>query len=174
MKPAPQIQIALMDFARAHEHDILIPNFYFKRFEMDLFKLTKSGLVVEYEIKVSRSDFKSDFNKSFEVYDFTNGGRRIVVKNKHVELAAGRAGVNRFWFVVPAGLIKAAEVPRHCGLIEFTAGRLTVTKNAPLIIRTAPEIDFRELARSLSSREWNLKTKMNILNNRKCKTLKTV
>lgn len=127
---------------------------------MDIFKLTKSGLVVEYEIKVSRADFKNDFSKSYEVYDFSNGGRRIVVKNKHVEMAAGRTDINRFFFVMPAGLVRLAEVPKHCGLIEFNSGRLTITKNAPLIRRTAPNIDFKELARSLSWREWNLKTKL--------------
>lgn len=173
MKPAQKIQVALIDFARGHAYDILIPNFYYKRFEMDLFKLTKSGLVVEYEIKVSRADFKSDFNKGFEVYDFSNGGRRILVKNKHVELAAGRTGINRFWFVVPMGLVKPAEVPKHCGLIEFHAGRLSVVKNAPLLNKHAPEIDYKDLSRSLSFREWNLKIKLNKLNDQKC-NLKTV
>lgn len=151
-----------MQYARGHAYDILIPNFYFERFEMDLFKLNDGGMVTEYEIKISRSDFKNDFTKCFEVYDKAAADWRTPVKKlKHEELAAGRLKVNRFWFVVPAGLIELKEVPKHAGLLQFNKyGGFDVVKNAPLLTKERPAIDFKDLCRSLSFREQNFKNKL--------------
>lgn len=53
-----------MSYAKGTELDLIIPNFYLNSpFEMDVCKITKAGIVYEYEIKISRSDFKNDFKK---------------------------------------------------------------------------------------------------------------
>lgn len=164
MKLTNEIQLKLLSHARGHAYDIIIPNYYFARYEMDLFKLSESGMITEYEIKISRGDFRNDFKKFFEVYNPNGKTWRDTIKiMKHEELAAGRGKINRFWFVTPAGLISKTEVPRHAGLLEYNLkrGSFDVVKNAPLITKEKTEIDFKALCRSLSFREQNLKAKMN-------------
>ena len=63
--------------------------------------------VIGYEIKVSRADFLSD--------------------NKYPHYMET---CNRFYFVVPKGLIKKDEVPRNVGIIEYNNGNLRQTKHA--------------------------------------------
>lgn len=91
--------------------------------ECDLFEVTHSGCFKEYEFKVSRSDFFADAAKAV--------GRRAWLKGtlfeagepkpqtKHGRLASGdTSGPVQFWFAVPAGLVKAEEVPAWAGLLE--------------------------------------------------------
>jgi hypothetical protein len=63
--------------------------------------------IIGYEIKVTRSDFLSD--------------------NKYPHYMET---CNRFYFVVPKGLIKKDEVPRNVGIIEYNNGKLRQIKHA--------------------------------------------
>jgi hypothetical protein len=47
----------------ALSHDYMLDNTYFFRWESDFFAVSKSGLIHEVEIKVSRSDYLADFKK---------------------------------------------------------------------------------------------------------------
>ena len=85
--------------------DIVIPNYYVNMFEMDLFVMKQSGIITEYELKISRSDFLADFKKKWGP-DF-----------KHDLLKSGKRKCNRFYFVVPENMVTIGEVPKHCGLI---------------------------------------------------------
>ncbi len=69
-----------------------------------------------YEVKVSRADFLSELKSPLK--------RRI-----------GMRYSNEFYFVTPAALVKAAEVPAECGLIEaglgtFDEWKLLITRHA--------------------------------------------
>lgn len=141
MKQADRIIIELLDWLPGN-NDILLPNFYYKIFEMDIFRLLSSGYICEYEVKVSRSDFFADFNKKFRK------------ELKHDRLKKGN-GPNRFFFVVPENLINTEEVPKHCGLIFFTKrSTFHIVKNAPLLHRLKyDEKRYRDLAISLSYRD---------------------
>lgn len=78
--------------------------------ECDICEITEAGYMHEYEIKMSRSDFKRDADKS---------DRSV---KKHTLLAAGeRRGPSRFSFIVPKGLVTLDEVPAWAGLIEARA-----------------------------------------------------
>jgi hypothetical protein len=117
-----------------------------------VFKLMKTGLVVEYEVKISRSDFFNDFKKSHKRWKQDE-------VFKHQELAAGRAS-NRFVFVVPLQLIRPDEVPDYAGLMYYaeSINKIATIKPAPLIHRDEFQ-DYKSLATSLSWREdrWRRK-----------------
>jgi hypothetical protein len=97
--------------------------------ENDVFEVTDAGYWREYEVKVSLADFRRDSEKlrnkvvSEKIPDDERTGRkthRLVSQtlNKH-QLLADRSpkGPSAFWFVVPSGLIQAAEVPEWAGLM---------------------------------------------------------
>jgi hypothetical protein len=163
MKLTNKIQTALIKHVRGHAYDIIIPNFYYFGYEMDLFKLSSSGFISEYEIKISRADFFNDFKKGKTTFNFRNENwRDTVIVAKHDAIKS-----NRFWFVVPAGLVETKEVPKHAGLLAFNKyGGLEVIKNAPLINKAKPEVDYKLLCRSLSFRELTIKQKFESLKNK--------
>ena len=77
--------------------------------ESDVLKITKSGYAYEFEIKISRPDFKNDFKHK---------------KKKHLllELKENKAKMpNYFYYVVPEGLVTEDEVPEYAGLIYVHA-----------------------------------------------------
>jgi len=76
--------------------------------ECDVWAMTRSGYAVEYEIKVSRADFRRDGGKRRE-----NLGKLQMIAEKD-----GRCQ-NRFYYVMPRGMIELDELPANCGLITF-------------------------------------------------------
>lgn len=73
--------------------------------ESDVLKITRSGYAYEFEIKISRADFKNDFKHK---------------KKKHTLLESKESGSkipNYFYYVVPEGLVSEEEVPEYAGLI---------------------------------------------------------
>lgn len=69
--------------------------------ECDALVITNSNYAIEYELKISRSDFFADFKK-----------------RKHKSMSNGRGGkISRFYYVVPTNMITVAEVPSYAGLI---------------------------------------------------------
>lgn len=112
-----------------------------KWWECDVFEVTKNGYFVEYEVKLTRSDFLADARKGttghkndgdpncnhlyvsdgrgWKCRDCGGKNRKVVTETKHSLLAAGSTrGPCRFWYVVPAGLVKLDEIPTWAGLIE--------------------------------------------------------
>ena len=126
---------------------------------MDIFRLTERQFLIEYEVKTSRADFLADFKK--------NEGK------KHNSIQAGMLA-NRFFFVVPEGLISENEVPSYAGLIYVKERCLEVVKSAKLIHRKPFNTnDYILLAQKLSWRERifrdktrQLKRKVDELENR--------
>lgn len=151
IKTADKIKKDLMEWSRSSGYDIIIPNFYLGRYEMDLFRLTPAGLITEYEIKVSRADYKADFYKE-----------QAGCNNKHALMTGGTCACNRFYFVVPKKMVRAEEVPSYAGLLYYKGKRgFDLVKNAPLIHKQkqSPEI-YKELALSLSFREQVLRNRI--------------
>lgn len=73
--------------------------------ESDVLKITKSGYAYEFEIKISRTDFKNDFKHK---------------KKKHTLLESKESSFkipNYFYYVVPEGLVSEKEIPEYAGLI---------------------------------------------------------
>jgi hypothetical protein len=108
VKKADKISLELQNYL-ANDRDLIIPNLYIagSLYESDVVKITKSGYIYEFEIKISRSDFFNDFKKA---------GR---TSTKHERLQQGKLHTNYFTFVYPKGLVDASEVPEYCGIIEY-------------------------------------------------------
>lgn len=93
-------------------------------YECDLFAMTRAGYSTEYEIKISRSDFKADAAKGKEGWKWNHDapGRskleKVVEPRKHERLAnADTTGPSRFFFVVPFHLVEISDVPEWAGLM---------------------------------------------------------
>jgi hypothetical protein len=108
-------------------HKYLINNAYIFDWESDFFSVSESGYVYEVEIKVTRGDYKDDFNKT----------------NKHLLLAEGKDYIqnikrpNKFFYACPKGLLNTIEIPEYAGLIEITSPDeiAVVVKEAPFLHR---------------------------------------
>lgn len=167
MKLADKISQTVTRFVNSGS-DIVVPNFYVGRYECDVIKLTKSGVFTEYEIKISRADYFNDFKKEHNERDMTNYikgesswfNMPILTLNKHKETEIGNRA-NKFYFVVPDGLIEPSEVPKYAGLIYYNNGRIRVVKNAKQIHKNKGIIDLQVLALKLSFREQAWRQKYN-------------
>src|ERR1044072_3027829 len=114
---------------------------------MDFFKLSQAGVLTEYEIKISRSDYFSDFDKKRSYHD--NG--------KHEKMKQRICKANKFYFVVPDGLIKEDEVPEYAGLLTYDRGSIRTIKNAPVLHKN--KYEGKELVSKLASRCNDLQMK---------------
>jgi hypothetical protein len=92
-----------------------------------MFAVTKAGHSIEFEIKISRSDFLKDREKQVVI------GRRV--RSKHDILADKESteGPRRFFYVAPKGMLKLDEIPAWAGLIEVVGLHRT-----PVIVKAAP------------------------------------
>ena len=122
--------------------EIVVPNYFLGRFECDVLKISKAGQLTEYEIKVSRADFKKDFEKYYSLY-FGTGYKNIT---KHDVIREGKR-VNRFYYVVPNGLIKPEEVPVGFGLIYATEYNYHQEKAIKFEIKKVSKLFMKEGAK---------------------------
>lgn len=111
------------------QRNFVLPNFAPAGwFECDVFELTARGYFREYEIKLSRADFRKDATKSS--VKWVQVEKRVgpapdvrtelepIAISKHAMLAAGDVrGPRQFWYVTPVDLVKIEEVPAWAGLI---------------------------------------------------------
>lgn len=161
MKLCDKILFQLIDGIRKQRgYEIIIPNFYVGRWEMDLFRLLPNGYLWEYEIKTSRADFLNDFKKS---YDNWYTGE---VVNKHHMIRTRQYPANRFVFVVPDGMVSVDEVPDYAGLIYYQGDGFALNHvKEPMLLHKTKHYQnkWQELAKSLSFREINLRLKLSRL-----------
>lgn len=155
-----------------HEH--ICENFGHAVFEMDVASLSKSNMLHEFEVKISRSDFLADKNK-----------RRQYGKTKF-EMYANPLGIewkcpNYFYYVCPAGLIKKDEIPRFAGLLYYhPSNDIEFVKNVMKIHRTpADRIKVLEkMLRMATQRKYlgctMMTYKNKLIKNRQNKMLETI
>ena len=93
--------------------------------EIDVLSILKSGYIVEYEVKISRSDFKADAKKS---------------KWKWFRMKKEDRTPNYFFYVCPHGLIQVEEIQDFAGLIYAHDNHLEVVKKAKIIHRYKHDI----------------------------------
>ena len=103
--------------------------------ESDVLKITKIGYAYEFEIKISRGDFKNDFKHKKK--------KHLLLENKENKAKMP----NYFYYVVPEGLITEDEVPEYAGLIYVLA---TVIGNSRVYyqfqeIKTAPKLHSNKI-----------------------------
>jgi len=125
--------------------------------ECDLLAVSKARFGTEYEVKLTRADFKADTKKARRAL----GVYPPQLEFKHMLLRqASERGPNRFYYVVPEGMIALNELPEWAGLIEvreFPSGRIVMgyRRKAPLIHRLpVPEATIERMRVNLCHRYW--------------------
>lgn len=88
--------------------NLVFPNIYLGSWEADILEITKSGYTYEYEVKISKSDFKADFEKSKKT--------KKTYEKKSDHISQGKR-VTHFYYVCPEGLIDEKDIPDYAGLI---------------------------------------------------------
>ena len=150
------IQAVLMRWAMAHRMECAVPNtvqvFYW---EADLITVTRAGLIHEFEIKISASDYKADMQKL----------------SKHWGLENGTRGPAYFWYVTHGFDI---EPPEYAGWIKIIEAerlgtlRVVVKKPAPRLHKG--KITDRQRAQIIRSLSWRLVTEYEKLLRQEAKT----
>ena len=103
--------------------------------ESDVLKITKSGYAYEFEIKISRGDFKNDFKHKKK--------KHLLLENKENNSKMP----SYFYYVVPEGLVTEDEVPEYAGLIYVHA---TIIGNSRVYyqfqeIKAAPKLHTNKI-----------------------------
>jgi len=121
------IQKKLDGFFAESTKKYVLENLYVFSWESDKLIETRSGLIYEFEIKVSKADFKNDFNKKDkhvilegkETHIPTFDGLEPKYKEMYEKnyLVSHFKKPNYFYYAVPEGLITVEEVPEYVGLI---------------------------------------------------------
>lgn len=135
-----------------YPQSITMPNYTPKHWwECDVFELMKSGYWYEYEVKVSRSDFRADALKNKHIPELTRKYNPEWAANhpegfKHDILAGSCYGPNRFYFVTLSGIVAEKEIPEWAGWYETYAEssdrpRVRVVQRKPAPLRHKVKVD---------------------------------
>jgi hypothetical protein len=136
--------------------------------ESDFYFQSKSGVHIEVEIKISRSDFRKDALK-YRKHEILNrvankGVQQIPFPHKKdkyahistwddVSLTGQNSSINwfdvkkdpvpnKFYYAAPQGLLDIDEIPDYSGLIQvYNTGELLIVKKAPIIHNVKHSID---------------------------------
>lgn len=154
------IQNALNNFFSYSSVKYNVDGLYVFDWESDKLLETKSGYIYEFEIKISRADFKNDFKHKKDKHIILEGGEKYGDKYlpKYYELleesrkvgtvsekyflqyaskndkymVEGHKKPNYFYYAVPTDLITVDEVPEYAGLVYVDEKQnLTIKKSAP-------------------------------------------
>jgi len=96
--------------------------------ESDFFCQSRSGYLIEVEVKVSVSDFNADFKKEKHKYLSGQDNSKKFIPNK-------------FYYAVPEEISSKIQVPEYAGLIVISNFKTDFVKKAPLIHKN--KIDVR-------------------------------
>ena len=152
-----QLQTAL--WRKLNTSMVLFPNFRaVDWFEADVWAVSKHDMAWEFEIKVSRADFRKDASKApGSIFVPGHRTRRTTLDSKYARLASGDwHGPNNFVYVAPAGVIPVDEVPAWAGLWEFGDGLLRrVLKSQRLHKVPVPREELARAKTCIYHRYWN-------------------
>jgi hypothetical protein len=121
------------DIFRHRPGSKIFPNIFIDGFEADIFEVSRAGIMTEFEVKISRSDFFADAKKV----------------DKHTDLKCGRR-VNYFYYMMPKGLVDKSDIPEHAGLVYVEL------IDIPLLggeIKTITRYDYQKVAPRLTKRK---------------------
>lgn len=98
----------------------LVPNCGALGHEADMLRVTKDRDVIEYEIKVSKADYRRDAKKDRTLW-ITHLNAPHIQATVHRSLTRGYLRLpHRLYYVTPAGLLEDEEIPAWAGVIEAT------------------------------------------------------
>lgn len=122
---------------RERTNNKVFPNIHLGGFECDILELTKAGYLYEYEVKISKADFKADAKKK------TWAGTKY-------ELIKLGNRTNYFYYVVPEGLLSVEDVPEFAGLIWARKGEHGISIKGETIVNDRIYFDYKKAALKLS------------------------
>lgn len=164
------IQPRLFQHLYKKGHKLIVPNFQgFFTGEIDVCSVMKSGLVNEYEIKISRSDFFADAKKENKHTVFEKMSAGVFFEKRSYYSGSGIYQIeftapNYFYYVVPTDLVKTEEVPHYAGLIYINPENsfdLRSVKKAVRIHQQPMPTEIRaKAAVALMWRCWNAREKI--------------
>ncbi len=136
---------------RFRHEKYIVPNIHLRLGEADILLVRRSGYAEEFEIKLTKPDFRADAKKITkhtwysQVFQDDNPLRCF--------------GINRFSYVLPDSLgITADDVPDYAGLYHVrSGGGIVCIKHPPLIHKKKFEHWDREIAASCSARYMALR-----------------
>ena len=156
-----EIQTALCKYLSEKGHEHLCENFGHIVCEMDVASLSKSDMLLEFEVKISRSDFLADKNKrkkygisKFEMYSKPFGHEARCP--------------NYFYYVCPENLISKDEIPLFAGLFYYNSDKEIVLIKSPKRIHKVPSkrVDIlNKMLRMVSQRKYLGGTMLTYKNN---------
>jgi len=114
--------------------------------ESDFFVQKQNGYCYEFEVKISRSDFFADMKK-VNKHMILEHGKYVQQNSIWNEQRTGNDDKwikteketehnqrpNKFFYVVPSGLITVDELPTYAGLMTFDGVSVNAVKEAPFI-----------------------------------------
>lgn len=132
-------------------------NIFVFEWESDFFITKQNGYCYEFEIKISRSDFKKDAEK-IQKHETLQTGIKTYQTNRWernpdtgtldpvpITKSYTRKRPNKFYYVVPSGMVQVNEIPKYAGLMYVDEyGRITTVKEAPFLHKEKLEL-YKEL-----------------------------
>lgn len=112
-------------------------NLFVFDWESDYLTITRSGVIYEIEIKISRADFQNDFKHKED--------KHMLLESKTLSDMHPNSCPNYFYYAVPDGLIKTEEVPEYAGLIYLNPWGVNIVKDAPKINNNKVDIESLKL-----------------------------
>ncbi len=115
------------------QHTAICGNFQTRTLpECDLISVNKEGLLCEWEIKISRSDFQADFRKEEKHKNLAAGRGHLIVRGGKQNLARFLT-CSYFSYACPAGLLGVGDLPAYAGLVwVYPDGRIDIKRAAPV------------------------------------------
>jgi hypothetical protein len=145
--------------------EIVITNFTPKNWwECDIWAVSKSGYATEYEIKISRADFKKDVEKERRVRGI--GCQMVTEKKCDIlqECVSGDGHTHppkHFYYVTPEDMVEPDEIPEYAGHIVMCSRVSKTLKRAPVLHRDkADQGDIDNAKRAFYYRYWNMRERL--------------
>lgn len=126
-------------------------NLFIYTWESDCWIMTRSNITYEFEVKISKADFKNEFKHKTE--------KHSLLENKNPDLIKP----NYYYFVVPENLIEESDIPEYAGLIYVTNEfypYYKIIKNAPKLTDKKQNEEQLNLLEKFyyNYRDWKHKT----------------
>jgi hypothetical protein len=119
--------------------------------ESDVISISNSDYVYEFEVKVSKADFKKDFTKVIK-HRYLNETHQKGIHKKYRTKKVNRVP-NYFYYVCPFGLISIDQIPEYAGLIYVENNILEIIKKAPILHKERATIKLlKRVSRTLTER----------------------
>ena len=150
------IQRKLNSFFAESTKKYVVENLFVFEWESDKLIITRSGYAYEFEVKISKSDFKADFKKE-DKHTILEGKKEFLPSYDKVlgiwkGLQADNYRTSRFkkpnyfYYAVPEGLIDVNDVPEYAGLIYVLPGGEKKSKDGKwcwdgfYVVKSAPKL----------------------------------